>query len=77
MSANKPDPELLPTHRPRCPGCQMRMVSTAVTDVAEGFEDRTFECRKCGHVETRRMLATPLLSPAAVAWTDISLKPPG
>jgi DNA-directed RNA polymerase subunit M/transcription elongation factor TFIIS len=72
----KPDPELLPTHRPRCPECQMRMVSTAVTAAADGFDDRTFECTKCGHVETRWMLADPVVSPAAAAWTNADLKPP-
>jgi hypothetical protein len=73
----KPDPELLPTHRPRCPGCQMRMVSTAVTAAADGFEDRTFECAKCGHAETRRMLMDPPASPAAVtAWRNADMKPP-
>jgi hypothetical protein len=72
----RPDPELLPIQRPRCPKCQMRMISTAVTDAAEGFEDRTFECIKCGHVETRRMVADPLASPVVVAWTNTSLKPP-
>jgi hypothetical protein len=54
----------------------MRMVSTAVTAAADGFDDRTFECTKCGHVETRRMLADPVVSPAAAAWTNADLKPP-
>jgi hypothetical protein len=53
----------------------MRMISIAVTAAAEGFEDRTFECRKCGHIETRQMVADPLISPAAVTWTNASLKP--
>jgi hypothetical protein len=72
----KSDPELLPTHRQRCPGCQMRMVNTAVAATADGFEDRTFACMKCGHVETRRTLADPLASPAAMASTSASTKPP-
>ncbi len=72
----RPDPELLPTHRPRCPGCRMRMVSTAVTATADGFEDRTFGCGKCGHVETRRMLADQLTSPVPVAWSNADLKRP-
>lgn len=70
------DPELLPIQRPRCPKCQMRMVSTAVAVAVAGLEDRTFECRRCGHVETRRLIADPLASPKAVAWTESSLKPP-
>jgi len=72
----KLDPELLPTQRPRCPKCQMRMISIAVTAAAGGFEDRTFECMKCGHAETRRMVADPLASPAAAGWSHVDLKPP-
>ena len=76
MLAKKPDPELLPAQRPRCPKCPMRMVSTEVTDAADGFEDRTFECMKCGHVETKRMLADPLVLPSVAAWTNAGLKSP-
>jgi hypothetical protein len=54
----------------------MRMVSTAVAATADGFDDRTFECTKCGHVGTRRMIADPLGSPTAVAWSSASVKPP-
>jgi hypothetical protein len=53
----------------------MRMVNTAVAATADGFEDRTFACMKCGHVETRRTLADPLASPAAMASTSASTKP--
>jgi uncharacterized Zn finger protein len=72
----KSDPELLPIQRPRCPKCQLRMETTAVNIAVAGSEDRTFECMKCGHVETRRMVADPLTSPDAVAWTKGSLTPP-
>jgi len=72
----KPDPELLPIQRPRCPKCQMRMISIAAAAAAGGFENRTFECMKCGHAETRRMVADPLASPAAVGWSHADLKPP-
>src|SRR6478736_2675490 len=34
----RPDPELLPRHRPRCPNCQMRMIPVAVSSGPEGFE---------------------------------------
>jgi len=54
----------------------MRMISTDVTAAAEGLEDRTFACMKCGHVETKRMAADPLISPAATGWTEGSLKRP-
>jgi hypothetical protein len=74
MLAHKPHPELLPTLRPRCPKCQMRMISTAVAAAAAGFEDRTFGCMRCGHVETRQLVADSLVSPAAVTWTNAGLK---
>jgi transcription elongation factor Elf1 len=72
----KPDPELLPIQRPRCPRCQMRMMSTKVDAETDGFEYRTFECRKCGHSEVRRMAVDPLASLPVVAWTKGELKPP-
>jgi hypothetical protein len=35
----KPDPELLPIQRPRCPRCQARMLTTKVENAADGFEN--------------------------------------
>jgi tRNA(Ile2) C34 agmatinyltransferase TiaS len=49
----KPDPELLPIQRPRCPTCQARMLILGVEDAPDGFESRTFRCRKCHRTETR------------------------
>lgn len=76
VAVTKPDPELLPIQRPRCPECQTRMTSTKVVAEANGFEDRTFECIKCGRIENKRMVADPLASHPAVAWTKGELKPP-
>jgi len=56
----KPDPELLPIQRPRCPTCQTRMLTVGVEDAPGGFENRTFECLKCHHTETRLLAADPM-----------------
>jgi tRNA(Ile2) C34 agmatinyltransferase TiaS len=63
----KPDPELLPIHRPRCPNCQTRMMTAAVLDGPQGFEQRTFKCSKCARTETQMLVADPLKS-NAVGW---------
>jgi hypothetical protein len=66
-SRKKPDPELLPIHRPRCPKCQMRMITAAVADGPEGFERRTFKCMKCAHTDDQLLVSDPLKSDA-VGW---------
>jgi tRNA(Ile2) C34 agmatinyltransferase TiaS len=63
----KPDPELLPIQRPRCPKCQLRMKTAGVLDGPRGFEKRAFECRKCGTAEIR-MLASDPLKTDALGW---------
>jgi transposase len=36
-----------------CPKCSAKMKIVRVTATEEGLEDRTFECPKCHHVDTR------------------------
>jgi hypothetical protein len=66
-SWKKSDPELLPIHRPRCPDCQTRMMTDAVSDGPQGFEQRTFKCFKCGHTDKRVLVSDPLKSDA-LGW---------
>jgi hypothetical protein len=63
----KPDPELLPIQRPRCPKCQARMKNAGVLDGPRGFEKRAFECPKCGTSEIRMLASDPLKS-GALGW---------
>jgi hypothetical protein len=51
------------------------MVATAVSDGPEGFEQRTFECRKCAHAEVRVVACDPFKSDA-IGWTKSELNPP-
>jgi hypothetical protein len=72
----RPDPELLPIQRPRCPTCQTRMVTLGSEDAPDGFESRTFECRKCHRTETRLLAADPLKTGGALGWLSGELGRP-
>jgi hypothetical protein len=63
----RPDPELLPIGRPRCPACSMRMLTADISPGPEGFEQRTFECLRCGHIEKKLFACDPLPS-NLVGW---------
>jgi tRNA(Ile2) C34 agmatinyltransferase TiaS len=65
LAMQKPDPELLPVHRPRCPQCQKRMITVGIELMSDGFERRRFECRKCGHAETGTVASDPYRSEAS------------
>src|SRR5205085_10667650 len=69
----KPDPELLPIHRPRCPDCQMRMMTADVMPGPEGLEYRSYECPNCAHTETRIEDSDPL---DVVRWIARETGPP-
>lgn len=47
----------------------MRMITAAVSSGPEGFEQRTFECLRCGHTEIRIVASDPL-QPDVVGWAD-------
>lgn len=40
-------PQLLPTERPSCPTCLIRMDLQRVDPGIRGFENRVFECGRC------------------------------
>jgi ribosomal protein S27AE len=74
-SWKKPDPELLPVHRPFCPKCQKRMITTAVSDGPEGFEHRRFACLKCTVTEIKTLASDPIKSDA-LRWLSGELRRP-
>jgi hypothetical protein len=57
------------------PDCEARMITSAVSDRPEGLEQRTFECKQCGHTDTRTVVYDPLKS-NAVGWIEGELRPP-
>lgn len=74
MHPPKDDLDFSPT-RPRCPRCQMRLITTDRSEGPEGFEHRTLECLKCGHTEKKVEPLDPLKSDAA-GWTRGDLQRP-
>jgi hypothetical protein len=65
--AQRPDPELLPIGRPRCPKCKMRMITANISAGPEGFEHRIFDCVRCGHTEEKVVACDPIKSDA-LGW---------
>ena len=53
---------LLAIERLRCPKCRARMMLARTSPTPSGFELRTFDCSKCGHVEQIVMALDPLKS---------------
>jgi hypothetical protein len=62
--------------RPRCPTCQQnRMLLSKLESRPSGFDYRTFECRKCGRIQTTVVSSDPMTS-GARGWLVGELKPP-
>jgi len=62
--------------RPRCPNCQQnRMLLSKLEQGPAGFDYRSFECQKCGRVQTVVIERDPLTSDA-LGWLASELKPP-
>lgn len=71
-ATRKPDPELLPIYRPRCPRCQTRMITVDIESEPGGFERRSLECRKCGHAETAIVVGDPYRSDGVIGDLRVS-----
>jgi hypothetical protein len=62
--------------RPRCPNCnQNRMLLSKLEAGSSGFDYRTFECQKCGRVETAVVSNDPMTSDVQ-GWLASELRPP-
>jgi hypothetical protein len=62
--------------RPRCPSCnQNRMLLSKLESGPSGCDCRTFECQKCGRVQTTIVCSDPMTSGAS-GWLAGELKPP-
>jgi len=71
----RPEPCLLPIRRPGCPKCESRMMLAWIMPGPEGFELRTFECRKCDHSFTNAVAKEPMNTVSA-GWIAGELKAP-
>jgi hypothetical protein len=61
---------------PRCLGClRSRMVLCAVAPGPSGFDIRTFECQKCGHVHMLSASQEPMAS-GIHGWPTSELNAP-
>ena len=61
--------------RPMCPTCKHRMGLARISPGKRGYEERTFECSTCHHLEKVCFDVDPLKTDAA-GWLAGELKPP-
>ena len=68
--------EICAIERPRCPNCRRnRMLLSKLEQGPAGFDYRSFECQKCGRIQTTVAERDPLTSDAR-GWLVSELKPP-
>jgi hypothetical protein len=71
-----PSKYLSPLERPRCPKCvQARMSLSKVEAGPAGFDRRSFECQKCGHVHSLIISSDPMKSGVS-GWLSSELGSP-
>jgi hypothetical protein len=71
-----PSANISAIERPRCPTCnQNRMLLSKLEAGPSGFDYRTFECQKCGRVQTAVVASDPMTS-GIRGWLSGELKPP-
>jgi hypothetical protein len=71
-----PSAQLSALEQPRCPKCnQNRMLLSKLEAGPSGFDYRTFECQKCGGVQTMVVSSDPMES-GIQGWLAGELKPP-
>ena len=70
-----PESSVISVLRPRCPKCESRMMLASITPGPEGFDRRTFECKRCDHSFTTTIARDPMNAVSA-GWIASELKPP-
>jgi hypothetical protein len=71
-----PSTYLSPLERPRCPKCvQARMSLSKIETGPSGFDRRTFDCQKCGHVHSLIIFSDPMKSGVS-GWLSSELGSP-
>ena len=65
-------PQLLPTERPPCPTCRIRMDLQRIDPGIRGFENRVFECGRCYAMKAVPAAIDRMNSPSA-KWTESRL----
>jgi hypothetical protein len=68
-------PQLLPTERPCCPTCRIRMDLQRIDPGIRGFENRVFECGKCYTMKAVPAAIDRMKSPSA-KWPKVRCSRP-